>query len=831
MSDPRPEDEHVDASSEESGEETETPTAPERRHIDRSITLNSLVKQADNIGPQLIKNIKRDDPTWTEERECLLSLLHARMLLRSIIEIRLAEERYAAGNLSVHEIQNILKNQREDVETDWIAEIQELKRNMIAEIRKNHALEKQLASLDKRISLLIKHRSNIKEIIAAATAKKPKANKERDTARVELTSKQMEAYQHLFYLLQTAPEYLARLCTLVQPERMDNFLDTVILTLFGDAFSPREEFLILSLYKLAISQEMSQMKSVGDLLSVDSVVPKMIITYNRRKQGHQFLKQVIAPILDTVINQADLNLELNPVTIYHTMISDIEIQTGTKSNLNRNMKEDEILEQPDVKRILGQRIEKCTAICEAFFRDVLANVGRLPYGVRWIAKQIQQIAQKNFGSSDDEIDKVFGYFVYYRFINLAIVTPDAFDLVDKELSILARKNLVVISKVLQTLFTLNVFQGQGGEKWLLPFNSWIKKQNADLKNFFRELPKVTDPSEYLRVDKYNELTLKINPVIVISLQEISQTHQVLLEHQKTLKLKPANDPLENILGSLPPPPEISDANDREIQLTLVNKFKENLDEDVTSGATLYAETKELVIGVFKGIPLQKKREDEGLDDLIGLLHSAQQFGKENGQPQITENATKILANLAKLEADKIIIGSKDNYESFLRGIALEVTNRAEIREQQRKENTRLTFALRELRKHGAYLNDQIQQYTNYLRDVMNHYGPKDASKKSAKHIKFTYKELSKKGIIVSSDVPKLGQKTMVFYIWSETPGEFEVDAKLAGKSVVPEPMKLYLDELLEKANNNVSELQLDSVTLDVNLTLHLLNRNFLKKIK
>jgi len=262
----------------------------------------------------------------------------------------------------------------------------------------------------------------------------------------------------------------------------------------------------------------------------------------------------------------------------------------------------------------------------------------------------------------------------------------------------------------------------------------------------------------------------------------------------------------------------------------INKFKEDIDEDVGSTASLFAETKELVIGVFKGIPVQKKKDEEGFDDLVGLLHSAQQFGKENSQPQITENATKILANLSKLESAGVIFGSKDRYESFLRGIALEVTNRAEIRDQQRKENMRLTFALRELRKHGTYLNDQIQQYTNYLRDVMNHYGPKDASKKSGKPIKFTYKELSKKGVIVSSDVPKMGQKTMVFYIWSETPGEFEIDAKLAGKSVVPDPMKLYLDDLLEKANGNVAELQLDSVTLDVNLTLHLLNRNFLKKI-
>lgn len=35
------------------------------------------------------------------------------------------------GNLSVAEIQNILKNQKEDNDTDWIAEIQELKVHFI----------------------------------------------------------------------------------------------------------------------------------------------------------------------------------------------------------------------------------------------------------------------------------------------------------------------------------------------------------------------------------------------------------------------------------------------------------------------------------------------------------------------------------------------------------------------------------------------------------------------------------------------------------------------------------------------------------------------------
>ena len=54
----------------------------------------------------------------------------------------------------------------------------------------------------------------------------------------------------MFYLLQTDPKYLARCIYVINPQQLESFLDTVILTLFGDADSPREEFLQLSLFQV-----------------------------------------------------------------------------------------------------------------------------------------------------------------------------------------------------------------------------------------------------------------------------------------------------------------------------------------------------------------------------------------------------------------------------------------------------------------------------------------------------------------------------------------------------------------------------------------------------
>jgi Ras GTPase-activating-like protein IQGAP2/3 len=59
----------------------------------------------------------------------------------------------------MQEIQQILQRSApgED-EQDLVKLIQELKAQLVIELRKNHALDRKLAKLDKRIALLIKNR-------------------------------------------------------------------------------------------------------------------------------------------------------------------------------------------------------------------------------------------------------------------------------------------------------------------------------------------------------------------------------------------------------------------------------------------------------------------------------------------------------------------------------------------------------------------------------------------------------------------------------------------------------------------------------------------------
>jgi len=340
------------------------------------------------------------------------------------------------------------------------------------------------------------------------------------------------------------------------------------------------------------------------------------------------------------------------------------------------------------------------------------------------------------------------------------------------------------------------------------------------------------------VNKYMELTQKTKPVILISLHEISATHHLVLQNLDALAEK--DDELRVIMKDLgDAPPEIPEEDDREIQLTLTsNRFKVEVEED-NEVERLYAETKELIIPVLRTIPIETSIHRLHLTD---VLESGIRFAGETNNKQLSTQINKILENIAKLEKEGRLSKS-DRYESFVHDISLEVANRAVIREQQKREIERLTQTLTNLRKHQAYVKEQIAQYQEYLQQCREqHYRPTSSklkgSKKSKKApqasgktmagpFKFSYKDLQKQGVIVDSEVPALSRKKTQFLISSAEVGIFDIVAKIAGISV--EKMTLELDDLLERHYNGVEYLELEQVTLDVNMTIHLINKFFLGK--
>lgn len=767
------------------------------------------------------------------EKDCAFLLLEARQILRAIIEHRMRQERILSGNLTVDEIQNLLRSQKEDNDKDWITQIQELKRKLVAEVRRNHSLESDLQKLDKKIALLIKNRGNIQEVLAKSEHKKKKTT---DKPPELISDQKKELYQNLFYLLQTEPKYLANLLYLCSPEEMAAFLDTVILTLFGDAYSPREEYLILSLFKLTLLKELKSLGAVGDLLSAETVVLKMVLAYNKRKQGSEYLKTTLAPLIQQVVKQQDIMLDMRPTGVHQWLINEKEIRTGEKSTLDRNLPEDKILELPEVTAVLKSRAEQLIATAKQFLDALINSLPRLPYGLRWICKQIQQIAAENFPQSTQaDILRVTGYLVYYRFINLMIVTPMEFKVVDvRDLNVNTTKNLVAVAKVLQQLFYLSTFT----EKYMQPVNDWITANMDRARQYLENLLDVPDPEDFLKVDRYIELTQKTKPVIIISYHEVSQTHNLVHKHLDSLSLE-KDDPLRIImkeLAALGPIPDIPKDDDREVQLTLTNRFETHVEEDLNPDKQLFSETKELAIKALSGIPVEPRPEGGGPPVLSDTLQRGLAHADKTGNSPLHVTITKTLENLKKLE-EKGLITAADNYASFLREVALEVANRQAIREQQKKEVRRLTATVKNLQTIQQYMNEQIRQYNDYLEACKEQQGYKTNKKKKkskkqnseekVKPTKYSYKQLKGKGIIVSVDESLENViKKLDFVISSKKAGSFNVVARLGPAEA--KNVRVEMDELLECQANGISTIDREGIVLDVNMMLHLLNKMLVK---
>lgn len=160
--------------------------------------------------------------------------------------------------------------------------------------------------------------------------------------------------------------------------------------------------------------------------------------------------------------------------------------------------------------------------------------------------------------------QIVGNLLYYRYMNPAIVAPDAFDIIEVsaggQLTTEQRRNLGSVAKMLQHAASNKMFLGDNAH--LNPINeylgaSYVKfrsdaNANAALlfffhlgdenkmlisvflnfirRRFFLAACDVPSLEDKFNVDQYSDLVTVTKPVIYISIGEIINTHTVSPEH-------------------------------------------------------------------------------------------------------------------------------------------------------------------------------------------------------------------------------------------------------------------------------------------------------------
>ncbi|XP_025923559.1 ras GTPase-activating-like protein IQGAP2 isoform X2 [Apteryx rowi] len=775
-------------------------------------------------------------------------------------------------------------------------EVTRLREEVVTKIRSNQQLEKDLNLMDIKIGLLVKNRITLQDVVLHSKKlnKKSKSQLEEmvmvDKQGIKGLSKErrkkLEAYQHLFYLLQTNPTYLAKLIFQMPQNKSTKFMDTVIFTLYNYASNQREEYLLLKLFKTALKEEInSKVDQIQDIVTGNPTVIKMVVSFNRGARGQNTLRQLLAPVVKDIMDDKSLIINTSPVDVYKAWVNQLEMQTGEASKLPYDVTTEQALTHTEVVNKLESSIQSLRAVTDKVLTSIFSSLNLMPYGMRYIAKVLKSSLHEKFpDATEDELLKIVGNLLYYRYMNPAIVAPDGFDIIDMtaggQIHPDQRRNLGSVAKVLQHAASNKLFEGES--EHLSSMNTYLSQTYQKFRNFFQSACDVPEPEEKFNIDEYSDMVTLSKPIIYISIEEIINTHSLLLEHQDAIATEP-NDLLNELLEGLGPVPDVEsflgegavDPNDpnrestlnqlakTEISLSLTSKYelREGEDQDLQS---LMIKTKRLIVDVIRTQPgdmlleiletpatAQQESEHLKIVEKRAILdsktpekmkHSQSIF--EDGQLPIEQKKRKIQRNLRTLEQAGLV-SSATKYQEIINEIAKDIRNQRRYRHHRKAELVKLQQTLNALNSKTAFYEEQINYYNTYIKTCLDNLTRKNSRRsikldgkdevkgsKKMKHasLKYTAARLHEKGVILEIEDLQTNQfKNVMFDITpGEEVGDFEIKAKFLG--VEMEKVQLHFQDLLQMQYEGVAVMKMfDKAKVNVNLLIFLLNKKFYGK--
>ncbi|EEH37481.2 GTPase-activating protein [Paracoccidioides lutzii Pb01] len=706
--------------------------------------------------------------------------------------------------------------------------LRELKSKISSQSKKNFVLEKDVRYLDSRIALLIQNRMALEEQNEVASHLEDANDlQEGFFPNDDKTQK----YGNLLFLLQSEPRHIAHLCRLVTMAEIDSLLQTVMFTIYGNQYESREEHLLLTMFQSVLTYQFDNTPEYSSLLRQNTPVSRMMTTYTRRGPGQAYLKQVLADQINSLIDLNDVDLEINPLKVYESMVQQIELSTGTlPPSLPKSVTAEVAAENEQVQKIIVPRLKMLTDIANGFLETIIEGLEETPYGIRWICKQIRSLSKRKYPDAQDQtICTLIGGFFFLRFINPAIVTPRSYMLIEATPSDKPRRTLTLIAKMLQNLANKPTY---AKEPYMAKLQPFIHENKERVNKFLLDLCEVQDFYESLELDNYVALS-KRDLELQITLNEVYATHALLDKHSATLAAQDQHSHLSHLLQELgPAPPQLPRKENRTINLPLFSKWETALDDltsalDITQEEVYFMEAKSTFVQIMRSLPHNSSVTRRPLR-LDRIAEAAATLKNDAVMVRKGIRTMELLSQLQELG----VLDRSDDFSLLRDEVEQELVHLGSLKEKVLEETRKLDEVFRTIRDHNAYLVGQLETYKSYLHNVRSQSEGKQ--RKQQKHqelgpYKFTHQQLEKEGVIRKSNVPENRRANIYFMFKSPLPGTFVISLHYKGRARGLLELDLKLDDLLEMQKDNQEDLDLEYVQFNVSRVLSLLNKRFARK--
>ncbi|KAJ1649866.1 RasGAP protein, partial [Coemansia sp. RSA 25] len=261
-----------------------------------------------------------------------------------------------------------------------------------------------------------------------------------------------------------------------------------------------------------------------------------------------------------------------------------------------------------VRAAVQPRLDELTRIANRFLDTIIAHRDDTPYGIRWICKQIRSLTKRRYPDAPESaVCSLIGGFFFLRYINPAIVTPQAHMLIESAPTVHPRRVLTLVAKLLQNLANKPTYSK---EKYMEDLSPFVEDNRGRINRFLNELCEVGDFYDNMEMDQYVALT-KHNISLNISLNELYNTHALLRQHLHVLAPAPDSH-LRALLDELGEAPGLAPRNlNATMELSLFSKWETPILSDLSTLAAdnaltqhdiMYVETKSILVQIIRSMP-------------------------------------------------------------------------------------------------------------------------------------------------------------------------------------------------------------------------------------
>ncbi|KAG8623232.1 hypothetical protein KVT40_008208 [Elsinoe batatas] len=722
-------------------------------------------------------------------------------------------------------------NQRDLEIEDDLAKAQkilrELKTKISSQSKKNFVLEKDVRYLDSRIALLVQNRM--------AQEERNEVAETLDDA-VELAEgsfpndEKTQRYGNLLFLLQSEPRHIAHLCRLVTMAEIDQLLQTVMFTIYGNQYDSREEYLLLTMFQSVLTYQFDHTTDYSSLLRANTPVSRMMTTYTRRGPGQSYLQKVLSEEINSLCSVRDLDCEINPLKVYEHMVAQIEGSGNPlPAYLPKGVTAEQAASNREVQKVIQPRVETLTRLANQFLDTIITNIDEVPYGIRWICKQIRSLSRRKYPDAHDTtICTLIGGFFFLRFLNPAIVTPRSYMLIEQLPSENPKRTLTYIAKMLQNLANKPSY---AKEPYMSSLQSFVYDNKERMNRFLLNLCEVQDFYESLEMDNYVALSKK-DLELSISLNEVYAIHALLEKHQ-TILTKDESSHLAQLLQELGhAPSQLPRKENRAINLPLFSRWETALDDmtaalDITEEEVYFMEAKSTFVMILRTLPRNAVVTRRPLR-LDRIAEAAATTKNDSVMVRKGIRAMELLNQLQEMGA----IEKADGFAALRDEVEQELHHLGSLKDKVVIETQKLEEVYSTIIDHNNYLNGQLETYKSYLHNVRGQaesQGKRSGAQKVLGPYKLTHAQAEKDGVLVRSNIPENRKSGTYFNMTSPSPGTFIISLWYKGRNRGIFELDLKLDDLLEMQKDGNDELDLDYITLNVPRLLVLLNKKFARK--